>query len=81
MARVTLNSINKALALVPELSGIELVRGKDYFYFAGGNAHEWNEAGVYGTCHLSALSIEQWVDEAKSRHAMAAEEDNLSSTH
>ena len=67
--RVTLNKINQALALQSELDDIELVRGQGYFYFTGGNSHQWKEAGVYGTCHLSALTVDQWVDEAKTRYA------------
>lgn len=63
-----MNAVNKAMSAIPELSGVELVRGNGYFYFAGGNASEWHEAGVYGTCHLSALSVSQWVDEAKTRY-------------
>lgn len=58
--------VNRALeqAGKPE----RLARGRDYLYFTGGNAQQWNEAGVYGVGPVvSALTIGQWLAERDSR--------------
>jgi hypothetical protein len=63
---MTLAQINRALTarLGP---GIELVRGKGYFYFAGPLTDRWPEAGVYGLTRLSEMPVEKWVAEAEHR--------------
>lgn len=63
--RVTINNINKSL--VDAGIKAELVRGDGYFYFIGDDVSMVEEQGVYGVYHLSALTIEQWVEEAKSK--------------
>ena len=47
---------------------VELVRGKDYFYFAGGKADHFNSQGVY-VSHLGQLTPDQWVAEYNRRVA------------
>jgi len=57
--RATINNINAAIAAK---GGTEiLVKGKGYFYFADGNAHEWESSSVY-VFHLTDYTVEQWVD-------------------
>lgn len=63
MARLTLQSINKALQAVG--ASEELERGDGYFYFAGGNAHKWPATMVY-VCRVNDLTIEQWVSAWRS---------------
>jgi hypothetical protein len=46
-----------------------LRRGKDYYYFAGGRANEWNESAVYVE-HVWQLTVAQWVAE---RNRLAGE--------
>jgi hypothetical protein len=66
MARVTINSINKALSA----TGLdcEIVKGYGYFYFCGPAMDQVREEhGVYGVFRLSDLTIEQWVSIASEK--------------
>lgn len=67
--RVTISTINKALAE----AGInaKLFKAKDYFYFSGPDVEGVFEQGVYGVYRLSSLTVEQWVNEAKSKIELA----------
>jgi hypothetical protein len=66
----TLRSVNNRLR--KEIPGIELVRGKGYFYLIGTN--EWGidvvgrmyETGIY-TYSLTPWSVDEVVDEVRKR--------------
>ena len=58
--RITLKQINDALRAAGHEE--ELVRGRGYFYFAGGDAAIWPSSGVY-VYRLSELTLEQWLAE------------------
>jgi hypothetical protein len=60
---MTLKTVNKALAerLGP---GIELIRGRGYFYFAGWRTEGWANTSVM-VAHLRQLTVEQWIREAE----------------
>ncbi len=66
--RVTVRRINEA---VHDLGyrGVELVRGRGYYYWSGGISARFSEQGVYGSPHLGALTLRQWVNDFKSRVA------------
>jgi hypothetical protein len=68
MARVTQRAINKALA-DNGFPGVEIVAGNGYFYFSGGDTPLWRSTSVM-TFHLSSLTVEEWVDEARSLRAL-----------
>jgi hypothetical protein len=57
-ARVTLRTVNAALKAAGFAE--ELVRGRGYFYFTGGDAHTGPTSAV-PVFHLSAYSVEAWV--------------------
>ena len=58
--RVTLRMVNEALA---EMGYEErLVKAKDYFYFAEGEAASWPETMVCA-CRLNNLTLYGWLDE------------------
>jgi hypothetical protein len=64
MARVTLKQVNAAIAA---RGGKEvLVKGEGYFYFADGDAYEWDSDGVY-VYTLNELPLERWIEEWESR--------------
>lgn len=66
MARLTRTAVAKALVAEGFPADIELVRGREgYFYFAGGDCSGWYTTSVY-TFHLNDLTLEQWVEEAKT---------------
>lgn len=67
MARLTLNSITKAVRALGYRK-VELVRGRGYFYWSGGIAGSFYESGVY-TNQLRALTLRQWVKDFKRRVA------------
>jgi hypothetical protein len=60
VSNVTVAFVNKAL----KAKGIEerLVKGKDYMYFAEGNAHTWPVTMVC-VMKASSLSIDEWLEE------------------
>jgi len=58
--RLTLRRINAAIAAIGGRE--QLVRGKGYFYFVGGNAASWPRSGVY-VYRLNALTLDQWLAE------------------
>ena len=60
----TVNSVNKLLK--QEFGDLEIVRAKDYFYFAGSVCANWRETGVYG-CSLKNSTAKEIVREAKKR--------------
>ena len=66
MPKIKLLTVNAALAAL----GAEefLVKGKDYFYFAGGDAHKWQRTMVY-VSKLNQLSLEEWLEEYASMKA------------
>ena len=66
MARITRTAINKALAEAGFEPGTEIVRGNGYWYFTGGDTSSWYSTSVY-TYHLADMSVQDWVDEAKSK--------------
>lgn len=68
MARLTRKAVAKALVAEGFPADIELVQGNGYLYFAGGNCHEWYSSSVY-VCYLGHLTLEQWVQEAKTLSA------------
>ena len=47
-----------------------LVRGAGYYYFTGGGADAWPSASVY-VCHLSQLSVGDWLAERDELEAHA----------
>lgn len=57
--RVTINRINAALQEAG-LDGVEIVRGRGYFYFAGGDTGSWPSSSEY-VFHLSNYSVQEWV--------------------
>ena len=64
----TLNKVNQAISTY----GVELVKGKGYFYFAdiGDSFVADNILSVY-SMHINCMSLEQWikyVDEALCTH-------------
>ena len=55
----TIAQVNKALK---EKGYAEtLVKGKDYLYFTGGDAHSWKTASVM-VPRVGVLTVEQWID-------------------
>ena len=66
--RLTLKSIAKACAEAGLPADIELVEGDGYFYFWCEEAPLWQSTAVY-TYRLNDLTLDQWVEEAKSKHA------------
>jgi hypothetical protein len=64
--RTTRTAINKALAEAGFEPGTEIVHGNGYWYFSGGDTSGWYSTAVY-TYHLSDLSVNDWVSEAKSK--------------
>lgn len=62
--KFALKTLNKELA---KLGQVELVKGEGYFYFNGKSVDQCKEQGVYGVYRLNDLTIEQWIEEAKSR--------------
>lgn len=63
--KVTTAKVNEALATAG-LNG-ELVKGTGYYYFSGPSFDRCREQGVYGVYRLGDLTVEQWVQEARSK--------------
>jgi hypothetical protein len=64
MARTTFRKVNAALQAAG-FEGVELdVRGDGDLYFTGGDTPRWYQTAY--TVSLSALTVEQWVDEART---------------
>jgi hypothetical protein len=62
--RLTLKKVNAAIA---ERGGKEvLVKGDGYFYFADGDAYDWDSSGVY-VFTLNELPLERWIEEWQDR--------------
>ena len=57
MARVTINKVNERI----NQYGIEIVKGKGYYYFARMDdaAPNLNEAGLYGSPNLNAWTVDE----------------------
>jgi hypothetical protein len=55
----TVRDVNKLLKNL----GIteQLVRGKGYYYFGGGEAHTWYSSSV-PVAHITQLTMRQWLD-------------------
>jgi len=66
---MTLKAITKALRKASGDPDVELVRGKGYFYFAGGIANHFYQAGVYGVPRLRGTTTAEWVKELQDRIA------------
>ena len=68
--RITLAQVNKML----ESKGVaeRLYRGKDYFYFYGGNSETWPDTMVY-TNRLSDNTLEGWWADYKYLRLAAAD--------
>jgi hypothetical protein len=64
MMRATINKVNAAVRAKLGTDNIGLVKGNGYFYFDGIGL-SWYRSSVY-TCHLTDLTVEQWVAEAES---------------
>jgi hypothetical protein len=66
--RITVAQVNKML----KSKGVkeELVRGKDYFYFIGGDSYLWQGTMVY-TTRVNGMSLERWWDEYQSLRSTA----------
>jgi len=62
MARVTRSLVNAALARAGFV-GVEIVHGRDYWYFTG-DVGRWPRTAVY-VAQLGAFTVEQWVEEAR----------------
>ncbi len=58
--RLTLHTVNAALAAAGAAE--TLVKAYGYFYFYGGEAHNWPSTMVCVT-RLNALTVEQWIGE------------------
>ena len=60
MPKVTAATVNAELARL----GFEerLVRGKGYYYFCEGQAHEWPACSIH-VYQSSSLTLEQWMEE------------------
>lgn len=39
-----------------------LRRGRDYYYFSGGNSTDWRESSVYVN-RVAVMTVDQWVAE------------------
>lgn len=61
--RTTIKAVNRALAeqIGPD---VELCRGRGYFYFWGDRMISLPSSSV-ATMHLSSMTVQEWVDEAK----------------
>ena len=59
MTKPTLNKVNEAIAYY----GVELVKGKGYFYFADTGSRYVADSipSVYST-RLTTMSLEKWVE-------------------
>ena len=60
MARLTLKTVNKALAAAGHAE--RLVQGDGYWYFAEGDTPRWPVTMVC-IYRLNALTLEQWIAE------------------
>lgn len=58
---ITIKQVNRALKDAG-FNNVELVKGKDYYYFSGEDTDYFTETGVYGVFQLNALSVQDWVD-------------------
>lgn len=66
MPRITIKQINTAIRSISGNHTSELVRGDGYFYFAGELESSWPHGGVY-VPRLGDLSLDEWVEEYRSR--------------
>lgn len=64
--RVTLNKVTEAIRRLGNED--ELVKGNGYFYFAGPTAAGFYSQSVY-VYRLNDLTLDQWVEEYKSKAA------------
>ncbi len=62
-ARVTLKAINDELTRRGLNARLE--KGSGYFYFFGGDATDWIDRTVPGTKTVTALTLDQWIEEFK----------------
>lgn len=60
MTRMTCATINKALKAAGHAE--RLYKGKDYYYFADGDAHKWPSSSVC-VYHIDSMTIEEWIAE------------------
>lgn len=63
-----ISQVNKYLHQNGVPNDIQLVRGKGYFYFVGGNTPLWYDTSVY-VFHLDELSLEDWLKEYKEKES------------
>jgi len=62
---MTLHQINKAIKAKGYKA--ELFKGDGYFYFFGDDVDTCKEQGVYGVCHVTDLTVEQWIKELEDK--------------
>lgn len=65
MPRVTLAAVNAAIKAAG--GGEQLFKGDDYFYFGEGTAESWRNGTMVMIPRLNDWTIEQWLDEWKTR--------------
>lgn len=63
MAKLTLKTVNAALKAAGHSE--ELVKGKNYFYFTGGESHKWEGTVVY-VPYLNDLTLGLWIRELET---------------
>ena len=64
--RLTINAINKAIRALG-YKNVGLYKGRGYFYWSGGIASKFHQQGVYGSLHLSSMTLKQWVNDFKDK--------------
>ena len=66
MPKISIMTVNKALSAM----GAEemLMQGKNYFYFAGGDAFNWPSTMVC-VYKINDLSLDEWLNQYKSKKA------------
>jgi hypothetical protein len=62
--RLTLKRVNKEIAA--RGGSAQLIKGEGYFYFAEGEANEWDFDSVY-VYTLNELPLERWIQEWQYR--------------
>ena len=59
---------------------VELVRGRGYYYFVGGDTAGWSQSGVY-VYHLDELTLDAWLDEYETRQKAYEKEEARWASH
>ena len=71
----TLRQVNQYLWKNGMPKNLELVKGRGYFYFRGGNTPRWPQTGVY-VYKLADLSLKDWLREYKNLAKDAPDDDD-----